>query len=284
MMEAQRYEIGSLVCRVEHFSSPWYRRWQPVVEPELRSLLDALGAPPDRPRLHRKSWEWAAVLAAMDERGLLRESVRAVGFAVGSEPIASILASRGVTVVASDLPHDSKAAVAWEREKQFAASLEALERPHLVSPEDFRARTTFVPADMNEALPFVQRSFDAVWSCCAVEHLGTIEKGLDFLLRASRLLRPGGFAFHTIEFNVSSNWLTVARGETVLFRRRDLERLGKRLAAEGLTLAPLDTDPGDAPDDRRYDVNPYYGDPTREHVKLRLRGHVTTSLLLVIGA
>lgn len=273
-----------MVCRFEHFSAPWFAAWEGVIEPDLRELLALHGAPPGRPRFHRKAWEWIAVLAAMEERGLLREGVRALGFAVGNEPLAAVLASRGVDVVGTDVPVKEQTASAWANDGQHAGSLAALEKPRIVDHETFARRTRFVPADMRKPLDFPAASFDAIWSCCAIEHLGSLEAGTDFVLRSAALLKPGGFAFHTTEYNLSSDDRTLRKGGTVLYRERDVEALDRDLRRRGACLERLDLFPGSALHDRRYDVNPYYHDATREHVKLMLDGFVTTSALLIVCA
>jgi hypothetical protein len=273
-----------MACRFEHFASPWFTRWEGLIEPELRELLALHGAPPGRPRYHRKAWEWIAVLAAMEERGLLCEGVRALGFAVGNEPLAAILAARGVEVVGTDVPVKAKSAAAWAHDGQHAGSFAALEKPRLVDHETFARRATFVPADMRKSLDFPRASFDAIWSCCAIEHLGSLDAGIDFVVRAAELLKPGGFAFHTTEYNLSSDDRTLRKGGTVLYRERDVKRLDGDLRRRGACLERIDLYPGSDLHDRRFDVNPYYHDPTREHVKLLLDGFVTTSALLLVCA
>jgi hypothetical protein len=53
-------------------------------------------------------------------------------------------------------------------------------------------------------------------------------------------LAPGGVAVHTTEFNLSSNRRTITAGETVIFRRSDIESLARRLRAAGHFVEPLD--------------------------------------------
>lgn len=273
-----------MVCRFEHFTAPWFTRWETTLEPELRDLLALHGAPPGRPRYHRKGWEWAAVLAAADERGLLHAGARALGFAVGSEPLAAMFAARGVAVVGTDVPANARAATTWSHDGQHAASLAALEKPRILDAPTFAERTTFVPVDMRKQLRFPAGSFDFVWSCCAIEHLGSLDAGLDFVLRAAALLKPGGFAFHTTEFNLSSNDRTLRKGGTVLYREQDVKRLDGDLRRRGFCLESIDLAPGGELHDRRFDVEPYYQDATREHVTLLLDGFVTTSALLIVRA
>jgi SAM-dependent methyltransferase len=275
--------LGTTICRFEHFESPWFARWNALVDRELREIIALQGARDGHPRFHRKAWEWCAVLAAIDARGLLRPGVRALGFAVGTEPVASILAAQGVDVVATDLPAGEKNVRQWSA-AQHAASREAIFKPTLVERALFERHVTFEPLDMNKPFPFAEASFDLVWSCCAFEHLGTLERGLDFVARSARLLKPGGFAFHTTEYTVSSNDKTLDRGEVVFYRRRDIEELDRRLRLEGRTLEPVDFFAGAARDDLVFDRAPYYREPDRQHIKLEFARHIITSALIVVSA
>ena len=46
------------------------------------------------------------------------------------------------------------------------------------------------------AVPDIGR-FDLIWSCCALEHLGSPEAGLKFVRHTLGLLEPGGVSVHT---------------------------------------------------------------------------------------
>ena len=53
------------------------------------------------------------------------------------------------------------------------------------------------------AVPDDLGRFDLVWSSCALEHLGTPQAGLDFIMRTLDLLEPGGLAVHTTELELT---------------------------------------------------------------------------------
>jgi hypothetical protein len=134
------------------------------------------------------------------------------------------------------------------------------------------------------------RGFDFLWSGCALEHLGTLEGGLDFVLRAMACLRPGGVAVHTTEFNLAEHGPTVERGPTVLYQRRHIEALGQRLAARGHRLLPVDFSPGEGVLDRFVDLPPFARPdgmppvPDVPHLKKSAREHVATSIGLIVVA
>jgi hypothetical protein len=85
-------------------------------------------------------------------------------------------------------------------------------------------------------------------------------------------------AVHTTEFNLSSDDDTVDHANTVIFRRRDIERLARRLVAAGHTVLPLNFNVGDEALDRYLDVAPYRPD---RHLRLRLGRYAATSVGLV---
>lgn len=82
-----------------------------------------------------------------------------------------------------------------------------------------------IELDLNEALPFVDNSFDGVVSIETIEHL---ENPWFFLREVSRVLKPGGYVIITTP-NVStvfSRLLNVVTGKLLWFQQRDLSPLG----------------------------------------------------------
>lgn len=254
----------SPVCRQADFETPWFAWW-----------AGSLG---ERLRYHRKLWEFCFIAQALHERGLLRMGARGLGFGVGQEPLPAYFAARGCRVVATDLDAEEAARVGWTETAEHAAGLEALQRPHLCPPHVVNDRVSFRTADMT-AIPSDLTGFDFCWSACALEHLGSIAAGLDFIEASLATLRPGGIAVHTTELNLTSDEATVDHQGTVLFRARDLRGLADRLTAAGHHVAPLDLTPGDAPLDRYLDLPPFRSEP---HLRLALEGFETTSVGLIV--
>jgi hypothetical protein len=259
------------VCRYEHFLTDWYAKWAGM-------LGFPIEVSPDNPQGYRKVWEWAAILETLEQRGLLTPDTRALGFAVGLEPLPSIFASRGVMVTATDLMAE-QVDPAWIATAQHASSLDSLFHDGLVDRPTFDNLVSFSPADMKD-LSGMTGEYDFLWSSCAFEHLGTLDDGLSFVENAMSLLKPGGYAIHTTELNVASNEDTVFEGTSCIYRRRDLEELDHRLRRIGCGLEEIDYNPGAHPYDLLYDVPPYY-QGGRVHIKLELDGHICTSVLLV---
>ncbi len=268
--------LTSMVCRSEHFRSDWYGEWAPA----LPLAVYGIDTAPQPQRPHRKAWEWCAIGQALQERGMLQAGRTGCGFAVGTEPLPAAFAARGVEVLATDQAATAEAD-AWRTTGQHAASLDVLYRPELIERPAFDRRVRFRPVDMRDLqLPWNER-FDFLWSSCSIEHLGGLVAGMEFVEQSAQLLKPGGWAMHTTEFNVASDDETLATGDSVIYRRRDIRDLDYRLRRVGCGLSRCDFYAGDEPADLDYDLPPY-GQTERQHVKLLLGGHVTTSMLLIV--
>lgn len=241
---------------------------------EFRSWAAEVGV---EPRKHRKLWEFAYITAVLRTAGLLRPGARALGFGVGTEPLPSLFARHGVEVMATDAPPELVQDQGWGSTNQHATDLDNLHKPGLLPIELFREQVSFRPVDMN-AIPADLTGFDACWSSCALEHLGSLEHGLRFVEASLNTLRPGGVAVHTTEFNLSSNAETFEKPGLSLFRKRDIEALLTRLLDAGHEVLPLNLHPGEGEVDTHIDLPPY----TLPHLKLEVAGYVSTSVGLVV--
>lgn len=239
---------------------------------------------------HRKLWELAYVLQAVFEHGHLTPNAKGLGFGCGREPIASYLASAGVAVTITDLARAEAHARGWVATDQHVDELAAAHMPHLVSREVFDAKVTHAFVDMN-AIPDTFRNYDFCWSTCAMEHLGSIDRGLAFVKNALATLRPGGLCVHTMEFNVESDGPTIDNWVTVLFQRKHLEALVVDLRAQGHHVAELDFDTGIQPMDQFIDIPPWLHDLPPEywarlgnpyHLKVGIDGFVSTCFGIIV--
>lgn len=262
--------LTSCVCRFEDFLAPWYAEWREYVDRR----------PPGTEPYHRKTWEHAAIAQALQERGCLAPGKRGIGFAVGVEPLVSLFAAHGPKILATDQA-DGAEAEPWKG-GQYAGNKAGLFDERLIGATEFADLVSFRNVDMRVAEQFPRQKFDFVWSSCAFEHLGSIEAGAAFVRASTRLLKPGGVAVHTTEFNVSSDEKTVESGSFVLYRKRDLLRLSEELTSDGFLVSPFNSDPGSHQHDREPDTGPPWYVNGRQHVKLKLGGFVATSALLIV--
>ncbi|WP_243638646.1 class I SAM-dependent methyltransferase [Lucifera butyrica] len=229
--------------------------------------------------MHRKIWEWCFICQALYERGMLENGRKGLGFAVGREPLAALFASLGCTVVATDLDLESaqKPGANWVATGEHAAGMEALNELGLCDEESFRRNVSFRAVNMN-CIPGDLEGFDFCWSSCAFEHLGSIENGKQFIYNMVKCLKPGGFAVHTTEYNVSSNEATMDYLPSVLFRKCDFEEMTENLRRRGCSI-DIDFTLGDGEADRFVDSPPYKHNP---HLKFLFNGYVSTSMSLII--
>lgn len=260
-----RLPFRSESCTSHHFHYELYDYWcEQIKEPKT---------------FHRKQWEFVYISQALHERGLLQEGSRGLGFGVGREPLVSLFASRGCSIVATDLAADEVVNKGWAETGQHAASLEVLNTRGICDPKVFSARATFRPVDMNN-IPSDLEGFDFCWSACALEHLGSLQNGAVFVEKSVDTLRPGGIAVHTTEYNLTSDNDTVSTGNTVLYRHRDIMALIKKLRDAGHKVEPLMIHLGSTHVDKHIDLPPYQG--PQPHLRIRLGSYAITSVGLII--
>ena len=142
-------------------------------------------------------------------------------------------------------------------------------------------RLTFTYMDMNY-ITRMNSNFDFVWSSCALEHLGTLQNGLWFITRSLSMLKPGGIAVHTTEYNLASNTDTNFQHVNCIYRKIDLDILEDTVNKLGCRMETVDYTRGTHEYDLYVDGKgwqPYKQEP---HLNLRIDGFDATSVLLVI--
>jgi hypothetical protein len=216
----------------------------------------------EKPRWHRKQWEFVYVAQSLWERGLLTAGRKGLGFGVGKEPLSALFASYGVAITATDMDTEGAIQSGWATTSQHASALSDLNDRGICSEDVFKELVSFRFCDMNH-IDEDLNGYDFCWSA---------ENSLE-------TLRPGGFAIHTTELNLSSNEGTLDKGATVLFRRRDLEALIQKLETKGHKVEPLLVHQGSNPIDNFVDLPPYFDSP---HLRLRISSYVTTSVGVIV--
>ena len=246
--------VVSQVVSAAQFSHPDFHRLRGVLFPGTGLIPCGAGSVPST-SMHRKLWEWCYILRAAEENGKLAAGASALGFGVGSEPLPAALASFGMTVVATD--REPEASAGWAVSGQHMENLVSLAKPDVV-PDDVLARhVTARHVDMN-AIPDDLGRFDLVWSSCALEHLGTPQAGLDFIMRTLELLEPGGLAVHTTELELTPRLATADYGHLAVYRTDDLDGLASRVRQAGCELTTNWYVSMDTPADRFVCTPPLY--------------------------
>ncbi|MET4696083.1 class I SAM-dependent methyltransferase [Endozoicomonas lisbonensis] len=257
-------DLKSQLCTVSQCVDPVYAQWCKVMKTP--------------PTLSRKKWEYVYILEALKQNGKLTTGTKGLGFGCGKEPLAAIMAEHGCSVLATDLPKAESAAKGWIDTSQHSSNMDELRFAEICDEKVFQKNVRFQPVNMND-IPDNLTGFDFVWSACALEHLGSLQHGLDFIERSMKCLSAGGVSVHTTEFNLSSNDDTFETEVCSIYRRQDIELLKDRLTSLGYRVSELNFNPGAHPVDRHIDLPPYAASP---HLKLKLEGFITTSMGLII--
>jgi 2-polyprenyl-3-methyl-5-hydroxy-6-metoxy-1,4-benzoquinol methylase len=222
------------------------------------------------PVMHRKLWEYAYILQCVEGAENASQFERGLGFGVGKEPLAAVFAHAGCRVVATDY-----AAPGWK--DQHAASVQDLNADGICDAEDMADRIELRQVNMMQIPSEFHGQFDFVWSSCALEHLGSLELGAQFVHDSLKCLKPGGVAAHTTEMCINSDKDTISKGPTVLYRAQDLHRLIDELYAEG-----YDVERNMSPGRGEHDGMPAHGDEL-PHLAVAVKRFVTTSFGLRIA-
>jgi len=261
------YDFGkrrSELCKAKDYHSDWFKYW-----------CDLLG---EKPNFHRKQWEFVFVMQALRERGCIAAGKRGLVFAAGTEPLPAIFASFGCNILATDILPEKGIEMGWDNAGQLCFGIESLNKRQLCDEADFDKLVQYRPVDMND-IPDDLAGFDFNWSSCSFEHLGTLDKGFLFLKNQLKTLKPGGWAVHTTEYNISSNDETQENNDTVIYRQRDIEYIINELRNDGHFVEELDLSLGGLPEDFMVDTEPHQ---QKVHLKLQVGKYVVTSIGLII--
>ena len=252
--------VTSQVCTSEQFSEPIYDRiCREIAQEKL---------------FHRKQWEYIYILRVLEQLCVLQPGYSGLGFGCGKEPLAAVMAKRSVDVICTDIPPLERGDAYWGSNDVSDYFYEGI-----CTWEQFEKHVTFRAANMN-AIPDDLGVHDFVWSSCALEHLGSLQHGMDFVLNANKCLRPGGVAVHTTELNVEGVDDTFESVGLSLYRTKDILRLKALIEEQGNVLLPINFHMGCGELDKYVDLPPFN---RNKHLKLLVEEkYVTTSIGLVV--
>lgn len=259
--------------------------------PSFQYWMNEIKEPPG---YARKQWEHFVILRTLADDSMLEVGRKGLGFGVGKEPLIGYFASRGINVLATDVALGEETKRAWLQTDQHIADVAEFNSRGFCDNTEFLKRVRYAEVDMNNIPASVHwesakavhtgtmhcdlKDFDFTWSANSLDHLGSLRRGLDFMLNSLKCLKVGGLAIHTTEFNVSSNTDTLYSGGTVFYRRRDVEEFHQEVRALGHEIAPLDLFEGDGKYDAP-DQLPYHNEP---HLKLLNGKFVVGSIVFII--
>lgn len=143
-------------------------------------------------RLHRKAWEFALGVTALERGGVLNDEAIGLSVAAGHEPLLYYLTNRCRWVIATDLYG------AGDFSEGEGAGRMLLD-PDLFAPYAYRRRRLTVAYMDALDLRFEDATFDFAVSFGSIEHFGGVSAAAAALAEMARVVRPGGVAFVTTE-------------------------------------------------------------------------------------
>lgn len=257
----------SQLCTANQFLTETYRKWCREIQSPAR--------------YSRKQWEFVYILQVLAINGMLTPGKKGLGFGCGREPLPGVFAKYGCSILATDLTQEIAQQKGWVDTLQHSSTLDELytSAHRYISRAEFNERVKFQAVDMNDIPDDYKNQYDFVWSACALEHLGSLRYGMDFVKNTAQCLRPGGISVHTTEFNLSSNEDTCEEVECSIYRAKDIQQLINELEMDGFVVSRLNLNSGENRVDNYIDAPPYGFSP---HLKLALSGYVVTSIGLIV--
>lgn len=248
-----------------------------------------------KPIMHRKIWELCYVPQAIYEKFENIRGKKGIVFGAGEEPLPALFASKGAEITVTDLHPDKVAGMGWAESNQHTDSLEKVYYENIIDRKTFKEKVSLRYVDMNDISSDLDGEYDFCWSVCALEHLGSIQNGLDFIENSLRTLKPGGLSVHTTEYNYTNEVESLDNWPTVFFQDKHFKQLAEKLKGKGYEFAELSFDIGNKPLDRYIDIPPYsegegwitkanWGNVNQHaHLKLSVDGFPCTSFGMIIN-
>ena len=203
-----------------------------------------------------------------------------MGFGVGREALPALFSSYGCDIVATDLDEHEAMKKEWIQSGEHAqGKKELLRKIYELDQEKVEENIIYRTVDMNE-IPGDLRNFDFCWSSCSLEHLGSIRQGMEFVKNSIKVLKKGGIAVHTTEYNLYSNEDTLETEGLSIFRKKDLLQLKSELEEEGYYVEPFDWNYGSTIQDNFVDLPPF--GMKNSHLRLMLDKYPCTSVGIII--
>lgn len=253
------------------------------------------------PIIHRKIWEYFIIAEKIKNyyKNKLKNK-KGLGFAVGNEPLVPYFISKKTYITGTDICEKHKNYHIWKSTNQnidigFDKFTDPKSNKYFLDKNQFDKFFKKEYVDMNKLPKNIgNNDFDFLWSSCALEHLGSIEKSFKFIISSLKYLKKGGIAVHTTEYNYDSDQNTLISEDCILFLRNHFKILGKKLKKYGHKLLTMNFFRENSEINDYVDVYPYYtvkdcklckkiaDDNERTHINLNISGYNSTSIYFVI--
>ena len=200
-------------CRWEDWNDPSYRATMRRLMPDLAAADAAYPTGSE----HRKVWEYAHVLNALDEMGVLHPEACVLSVGGGHEEPAYDLTNRVRWVFLTDIYGQGSF-------QELSALTSVLANPDQYARGPYNRRRLVVQHMNGLDLRFEDNTFDVVFSFSAIEHFGSVEAAKCSLREIHRVLKPNGVAAITTECIVNDAPQYESEG-LILFRPEEIARL-----------------------------------------------------------
>lgn len=184
--------------------------------PELLRLMEEV-LPGASERRHRKLWEFAMAVHALQRAEVLTEDAEGLSVAAGHEALLYYLTHHCKRLFATDL----YGGMDWDVGEGTATMLTD---PDVFAPYAYRRRRLVVCHMDALDLRFEDASMDFVISLGSIEHFGGVPAAATSLGEMARVVKPGGLIFITTELAVGRDDM-VAMPNTMLFSAESLRAL-----------------------------------------------------------
>lgn len=184
-----------------------------IIQKELR----------ERPRFHRKQWEFAIIFLALQKYGLLQPDKLGLCLGGGKERVLYAIARHIRRLVVTDLYETD---TTWDCAK--TADPDHFIKTNKPFPVD-DSKLQALRMDMRQ-LEFPDNHFDFCYSSCSIEHIGEYGDFLQHLREVHRVLKEGGIYVFTTELHFGNE--TIADPHNFIFSPNYLRDL---IAASPLT-------------------------------------------------
>ena len=95
------------------------------------------------------------------------------------------MVSRGCSHLVSDLNLETAQDLGWIKSNQYATRAQDLNDRNICDPDMFERHVAFRNIYLNP-IPdqLMKEEYNFVWSVCALDHLGSIKKGIEFIVKS----------------------------------------------------------------------------------------------------
>ena len=249
----------------------------------------------EQKKIHRKQWEFYVIYKKLLEYLGDFNCKKGLGFAVGQEVIVPLFLNLNADITASDLNPNDSDSLAWINSNQHISNGFDKYVDSGYIKKDILNKCKFDFINMNN-IPskYLMNEYNFIWSSCALEHLGSLQNGFNYIINSLKCLKKGGIAVHTTEYNFKSNDNTLETSGCVSYRKKDIEWLISEIEKLGYYIEPINFNRNDNIVNNYIDPFPYIGstsaiffdvnnyDILKSHINLNIEGHCSTSIYIVI--